>query len=892
MPRHRVYRAAAVYRVLLRLYPPAFRERFASPMADAFIDAYGRAHRTGHRATLRLWGYTIRDVAVHSARERILTLRPATLLRHGVLMETIVADIRYAVRTLAKAPGFTAVAIATLAIGVGANTAMFSVVNGVLLRPLPFDRPEELVAVWDVNRNTGNNRASVALPNFADWRDRNGVFAGLAATVNWNPTLTGFGSAERLQGSFVTEGIFATVLGVRPHLGRFFEAGDFGLNAPPVTLVGHELWQRRLGGDENIVGSTIDLSGTAFTVVGVMPPAVRLPHRPDAELWRPTNFDLRRDGWRGAHFAQVIGRVIPGVDFDRAQADMSTIAAQLEVEHANENTGYGVNIVPLHRDLVGSVRDTLFVLLGAVGFVLLLACANVANLMLARSSARRNEFAVRAALGAGRGRIGRQMVTESLVLALAGGALGIGAAYWGVSALMAVDPASLPRADQVGLDGVAMGFTLGLTILTGLAFGIIPALETASGDVAASIKETTRSGGGRRALRLRRVLVTVQVALSLALLVGAGLLTKSVRELLSQQLGFDAAQLVTARVALNSAYDGPDDMTQFAEALLTDLSGHPDVQLAAISSYAPFSDYGVTSSFTIEGRPKPPPAEEPMARVVAVTPTFFDAAGITLLTGRTFTNADRLDAPGVAVINRSAADRYFSGEDPIGQRIDLGLSFTVSEEPREIVGVVADTRYRSLAKEPEPQVFEPFHQQPNDVMNVLLRTRGRPEAFVDQLRAVVHNIDQDLAIYEARSLTTAVRGSVASERFVMLLASVFAGAALMLAAVGVYGVLSYGISQRTREMGLRLAFGARSIDVIALVVREGIALVAAGLVLGVGLAFLVGKGVRAMLFQVDAHDPLTIIVMVATMLVVSLAACLAPARRATRVQPMQALRTE
>ena len=571
---------------------------------------------------------------------------------------------------------------------------------------------------------------------------------------------------------------------------------------------------------------------------------------------------------------------------------MSAIATQLEVEHANENTGYGVSVAPLKRDLVGSVRQTLYVLLGAVGFVLLLACANVANLMLARSSTRRNEFAVRAALGAGRGRIGRQVVTESLVLALAGGSLGIGAAYWGVSALMAVDPASLPRADQVGLDGVAVGFTLGLTILTGLAFGMIPALETASGDVAASIKETTRSGGGRRALRLRRVLVTVQVALSLALLVGAGLLTKSVRELLRQQLGFDAAQLVTARVALSSAYDEADDMTQFAEALLTDLSGHPDVHLAAISSFAPFSDYGVTSSFTIEGRPKPPANEEPMARVVAVTPTFFDAAGITLLTGRKFTSADRIDAPGVALINRTAANRYFPGEDPIGQQIDLGLSFTVTEEPREIVGVVADTRYRSLANEPEPQVFEPFDQQPNDAMNVLVRTRGRPEAFVNQLRAVVRNIDQDLAIYEARSLTTAVRGSVASERFVMLLVSLFAGAALVLAAVGVYGVLSYGISQRTREMGLRLAFGARSIDVIALVVREGITLVAAGLVVGVGLALLVGRGVRAMLFQVDAHDPLTIIAMVATMLVVALAACLAPALRATQVQPMQALSTE
>ena len=288
MSLHRVYRATVVYRVLLRLYPRAFRERFADPMADAFTDAYGRAHRTGQGATLRLWSLTLRDVAMHSAVERLLTLRPATLLRHGVLMETIVADIRYAVRTLARTPGFAAVAIATLAIGVGANTAMFSVVNGVLLRPLPFDRPEELVAVWDVNRNTGNNRSDVALPNFADWRDRNDVFAGLAATVNWSPTLTGFGSAERLQGSYVTEGIFVTVLAVRPHLGRFFEGEDFGLNAPPVALVGYELWQRRLGGDESIVGSAIDLSGTTFTVVGVMPPAVRLPHRPDAELWRPT----------------------------------------------------------------------------------------------------------------------------------------------------------------------------------------------------------------------------------------------------------------------------------------------------------------------------------------------------------------------------------------------------------------------------------------------------------------------------------------------------------------------------------------------------------------------------------------------------------------------------
>jgi putative ABC transport system permease protein len=805
-------------------------------------------------------------------------------------MQTLWQDLRYGVRVLLQQPGFTFIAVLTLALGIGANTAIFSVVNGVLLRPLPYAEPDQLAMVWLDNRRQGIRDDITSYPNFLDWRDKNSSFQAMAGVRNLTTNLTGVGEPEELRGAAVSPNFFQ-LMGVGPALGRGFVPEEEQPGKDKVVILSHGLWQQRFGGDPAIVNRTISLNGEPLTVVGVMPPGFEFPSK--ATLWRPLAPNERLRAARGSFWLPVIGRLKPGVTRQQAQADMDLVAKQLEQQYPNINAGYGINVVPLHEQTVGNIRTALLVLLGAVAFVLLIACANVANLLLARAATRQREVAVRAALGADRFRLVRQLLTESVLLSVVGGVLGVLLAWWGVEMLLTLAPANLPRLNEIQLDWRVLGFTLGLSLLTGLIFGLAPALQTSHLELGEALKEGGRSGaGGRRAQRVRSVFIVAEVALALVLLAGAGLLIRSFWRLQQVNPGFRTDHVLTLQLTLpRTKYPEGAQAAAFFQRLQERLAALPGVESASAASSIMLPKLANSSGFTIENRPPDPREQQLELPFDAVLPNYFQTLGVQLLRGRTFTAQDAQGQPEVAMVNESFAKRYFPNEDPVGRRFTFGDG-TNNPQWITIAGVVRDTKRQGLDQPIRIESWMPHAQAPSRSMEVVVRTAGDPLALTGAVRDAVWSLDRDLPIPRIQTLAQVLSESVAQRRLNMLLLTLFAAVALILAAVGIYGVMSYAVTQRTNEIGIRVALGAQSRDVLKLVVGQGMKLTLIGVGTGMILTLALMRLLASLLFGVSATDPLTFSVIAVLLIAVALLACYLPARRAAQVDPMIALRSE
>ncbi len=813
-------------------------------------------------------------------------------------MRTLIQDVRYALRTLAKSPGFTLVAVLALALGVGANTAIFSVVKAVLLSPLPYPEPERLVWVRENNPGANIFDEAASAPNYNDWRTQVRSFDGVAAFANTAATLTdGGGEPERVP-AVSTSANFFQVIGVAPALGRGFLPEEETTGKNRVVVLSHGLWQRRFGANPQALGQTITVSGNPFTVVGVAPADFKSPVRgpKPPEMWFPIafNFDNSR---RRADFLNVVGRLRAGATIEQAQAELTALAAGLETEYPSANAGWVVKAQPLHERIVGNVRQALWVLMGVVGFLLLIACANVANLLLARAMARRQEIAVRSALGARRWRLVRQLLTESLLLGLAGGGLGLVLAAWGVELLVALSPGHIPRLEEVGLDARVLAFTLGVSVLTGIIFGLLPALSASKTDLAESLKEGGSRGptAGQSARRLRSSLVVAEIAITAVLLACAGLMIRSFHAIQSVDPGFRPERIVTFDFALPGAkYKEPPQIVNFAEQLTARASALPGVERAALADALPLTGGADVLSFVIEGRPQLPPEVVQDSEVFVVTPGYFDVMGIGHVRGERLTERHVEGTPDVVVINEAMARRYWPNEDPIGKRVNLG---NPEKTPwMTVIGIVKDTRNVGLETVPYPQMYGPAAQFPRRAMSFVARTSADPATLVPALRRELAALDKDLPLYNVRTMEQVMSESVSRRRFQMVLIAAFAGVGLLLAAVGIYGVISYSVTQRRHEIGVRMALGARAADILKLVVGQGFGLTLVGIVIGLGLAllltFALTRVLSSLLYGVKATDPLTFACVALVLLGVALLACLLPARRATKVDPMVALRYE
>ena len=810
-------------------------------------------------------------------------------------MTNLWQDIRYGLRTLRKSPGFTLVALLTVALGIGANTALFSVVNAVLLRPLPVAGPEALVNVWGTNPQGGEPRENASYPNFADWRAQQTVFAGVAAYVNTFATLTGDDTPEALDGLAVSPELFQT-LGVRPALGRFFTAQETQADKAPV-VISQEFWRRRFGARADIVGQPVTLDGKPHTVVGVLPAGFKFPFDTvnAKDFWAPLDPADEMNTKRGVGYLRVIARLKPGVTLTQAQAEMDTIAARLAAQYPEHDEGHGLHLVATYEDVIGGVRRPLLVLLGAVGFVLLIACANVANLLLARATRRRREIAVRAALGASRWRVVRQLLTESLLLSLAGGAAGLLLALWGVDALRGALPEDVPRVREIALDGRVLVFTLGVAVLTGLVFGLAPALAATRMDVNEALKEGARGTGGWRRNRVRGFLVTAEVALSLMLLVGAGLLLKSFVRLREINPGFNPEHVLTFSVALPEArYENPAEQARFFRELLARTAAAPGVEASAGVFPLPFSGDHARGNFDIEGRAAENEGDSPNALSYIISPDYLRALAVPLRRGRAFDERDTPNASRVVLINETLARRYFAGQDPVGRHLIVASIADLAKPATcEIVGVVGDVKHDGLDAAPEAAYYLPYQQATLPFMTLVVRgAGGNPAALVAGARTSVAQLDKDLPVTDIKPMSDWLSASVAPRRFNMLLLGGFALLALCLAAVGIYGVMAYSVAQRTHEIGVRIALGAQTRDVLRLVVGQGMTLTLVGVAAGLLGALALTRVLATLLFGVTATDPLVFAGVTLLLALVALLACYIPARRAARVDPMIALRQE
>jgi putative ABC transport system permease protein len=810
-------------------------------------------------------------------------------------MRSLLQDMRYGFRMLLKRPGFTVIAVLALALGIGANTAIFSVVNAVLLKPLPFREPERLVAVWETNAQLESemrNRNEVALANFLDWRAQNQVFEQLAALSYASVNLTGVSEPERIQSAVVTTNLFQA-LGVQPATGRSFLPEEESPASPRVALLSHGLWQRRFGADPQIVGRTLTLNGNQATVVGIMPPGFQLqfPTSMQVDMWLPMRIDAAAAN-RKFHYLYVLGRLKPGVSREQAQAGMKAIAGQLAEQYPETNADKGANVVALHKQLVGNVQPYLYVLFGAVGFVLLIACANVANLLLARVAARHKEVAIRIALGAGRFRLIRQLLTESVMLSSLGGLLGMLLAYWGVDLLIALSPSDVPRLNEIGLHGPVFFWTLGVSLLTGVLFGLAPALQASKPDLNESLKESGRSMGGLRRSRLRSLLVVTEVALALVLLTGAGLMIKSFWRLQQVSPGFDANNLLTMNISLpRQKYSEAQQANVFFDQLFQRLRTMPGVEQVGGADPLPLSNSNITTGFLIEGGPILAPADRPEVGERAVTPLYFQTMRIPLLKGRQLSEQDRADAPRVIIINEAMARRFWPGEEVIGKRLGFEDDDGKQSWP-EIVGIVGDVKHERLDAEAKPEVYFPYQQHPKNFMSVVVRTTSDPAAMIAAVRQQVLAVDRDQPVFDIKTMNERLSKSVAQSRFIMLLLGLFSVLALLLAAVGIYGVMAYTVAQRTHEIGIRMALGAQTRDVLRMVVGQGMTLALIGVGVGLVAAFVLTRLMSSLLYNVTATDPLTFGAVALVLSTVALFASIIPARRATRVDPMEALRYE
>ncbi len=804
-------------------------------------------------------------------------------------MQIFLQDLRYGMRMLLKRPGFALIAIATLALGIGANTAIFSVVNTVLLRPLPFKESERLVLIRETKLPQFSEFA-VAPANFLDWQKQNTVFERLVASRRGAVNLTGTGDPERLPSLQVTEG-FVAMLGVQPQLGRGFLSEEHQPGNSNVVLLSHSLWMRRFGGDPHIINQTISLDSQSYTVVGVMPATFYFFDR-EAALWTPIAFTPQQAQNRGGHnLSRVVGQLKPGVTFEQARAEMVTIAGRLAAQYPAVSTGWNVMLMPLLDFTVRQIKPALLVLLAAVAFVLLIACANVANLLLARAAGRQKELGIRTAMGAGRGRIIRQLLTESLLLSLLGGTLGLLLARWGTDLLLKLAPPNLPRLNNVSLDARVLAFTAAVTLLTGLIFGLIPAWQATKSNLNETLKEAGRGSteGGRQVLRSG--LVVLEVASALVLLVGAGLMIKSFWRLQQVNPGFNPDNALAATVSLpKQKYSEEPQQVAFFQQLLEKVRTLPGVQSVGATSMVPLGDDDFVLSFDVAGRPPLPPGVGLSTNYYSVSADYFKAMGIPLRRGRLFTEQDTKDTLHVALINETMAQKIFPNEDPLGKRIN----FNGGDKPDwyEIVGIVGDVKHYGLAQNTTLQTYEPYTQQTLSYMTLVTRTTGDPKALSGAIRNAVLSLDKEQPISSLKTLDQLVTTSIEQPQFSMLLLAVFAGVALLLAVVGIYGVLSYAVTQRTHEIGIRMALGAGQFDVLRLVVGHGMRLTLLGVAAGLVAAFVLTRLMTTLLFGVSATDPLTFVLIALLLSAIALLACYLPARRATKVDPLVALRMD
>ena len=808
-------------------------------------------------------------------------------------MGTLIQDVRYGFRMLARNPGFAIVVVLVLALGIGANTTMFSVVNTVLLRPLPYEKPHEVVMVWQSYLLRGWKTTSVSPGTFFEWRERNKVFESIAAFDGKSFTLTGSGEPERIEGARISHGFFP-LLAVKPLLGRSFLPEEEQIGTDRVVVLSHGLWQRRFGSESDVIGKTLKLDGREFAVIGILPPGFEFSLLKGAELWTPMAFTAKQTSDHGGHWLRVIARLKQSVNIKQADAEMDGIARQLEQEHpANKGWG-GVFLRTLHEEITANIDDILLVLLGAVGFVLLIACANVASLLLARVPDRQKEIAIRMALGARSHRLLRQLLTESVLLATLGAGLGLLWSVWGIRLAVAWLPSNFPRIDQIGIDSGVLGFTLIVSILTGVLFGLAPALQSSRIGVTESLKEGgPRAIGGFRSRRLHKALIVFEVAVASVLLVGSGLMVRSLTKIATTAPGFDPDHLLTMNISLpESKYSEDHQAVVFFDQLLGRIETLPGVQSAAAVSHLP-TKTGNYQGISIEGHPFEP-GQGPVAAYRRITPAYFHTMGIPLMKGRYFEERDTEGRPGVVIINQKMARGYWPEGEPIGKRLKLGGQD--SKGPwLTIVGVTGDLR-NPLKEQQEgsvvSEIYVPHAQAARKAMRLVIRTAADPLTLVSAMRDQVSDLDADLPISEINTMKRILSGNLTLYRFITVLPSVFASLALLLAGTGLYGVIAHSVSQRTHEIGVRMALGAQVSDVLKLVLGQGMKLALIGVAVGLAVSFALTRVISSLLYEVSPTDPLTFVCVSLFFIGVALLACYIPARRATKVDPMVALRYE
>jgi putative ABC transport system permease protein len=799
---------------------------------------------------------------------------------------------------LLKSPSFSIVATIALGLGIGANTAIFTVVNSVLLRPLPFPNSERLMTLWETDSRRTISQGSASYPNFADWREQSQSFEKMAVFHYADYTLTGKSDAVRVQGAVVSAELFS-LLGVGPVVGRAFllEEDAPGENHR-VAIVSYGLFEKRFNANRNLIGQPIVIDGENYLLVGVMPRDFEFPIQNEpAELWttvaREAEGETPPTQQRGAHYLRVIGRLKPNVTRVQAQSELNAIAARLEQQYPEKNLHRGINVVPALDALVGDIRPALLVMLGAVGLVLLIACANVANLLLARAMGRHREMAIRAALGASRWRVIRQLLTESILLSLTGGALGLLLAIWWSDLLVALNQKEIPRALHVGLDLRVLGFTLGVSILTGLIFGVMPAFSSTKLSLGESLKDGRGAGEGAKRNKLRGTLVVSELAIAVVLLVGAGLLIQSLWRLSHVHPGFDSRNVTTFTLGLPEVKYSTEKQDQLFRDLAVRIQSLPGVQSASTVAPLPLSGDNYSLSFETEGRPVPK-GEEPSADFATIGLNYFRTLGIPLLKGRDFNEQDQHKSQQVIIVNQSFARNFFPNQEVLGQHIKPGISSFEGEKAsmREIVGVVGDVKHRSLSREARPAFYVPQSQVPFDYMTIAVKTDGDVAGITNAAQNEVRQLDPQLPVFNIQTMDQYVAASMATPRFNTTLLGIFAAVALVLTIVGLYGVTSYAVVQRTNEIGIRMALGAQAADVLRLIIGQGIKLVVIGVALGLGGAYALTRLISSLLFGVGTKDTLTFVVVAAVLALIALVACYVPARRATKVDPLVALRYE
>ena len=886
-----------LYAGALRIYPRDLRRRYCREMIEAFRDSCHHVWQQHGRGRLLVhYVRAVFELLVEGIRARVIRLTrraaPSGPQRLSLWerVRIVLDDLRYAARTLRRNPGFTVTAVVTLALGIGANTAIFSVVNGVILRPLPFHNPDELAMIWVARPERGTTRGSMSQPDLRSIQSEARSIVAAAGYHASQLTLTGLGEAESIRGARVADGLLA-VFQEAPAHGRDIRADENIPNGPRVVLIGYGFWQERLGGDFNVVGRTLQIFGEPYEIVGVAPPGFDYPQR--AQLWIPQYLNVEGCN-RDCHFLRVIARVADGYTIGAAGNEVLTLSRSLEERFPVMNYGKRFNLVTLEEVVVGNVRAALLVLLGAVGIVLLIACANVANLLLARASNRTGEIAMRSALGATRGRIVRQLMLEAAVLASLASILGIALAHGGVSWLLRLAPPTIPRLGFVALDNTVILFTIGTAAIVTVLFGLAPAWSLAKAPMAENLNQSGRGGTGAPTRdRSQSALLAVEVAFSLVLLFGAGALLRSFSKLNAVELGFEKQNVLTFALSLSRVDYDVEGAVRFFQSLEQQLEVLPGVTYVASVYGSPLTGDGFTTSIHFLDRPAPPEGQEDDIRIRIVTPKYHEALSIPLLSGRVLETSDRHGVTRAALVSQTLASRYYPNSDPVGKEIVIDASLGYGDEvPWTIVGVVGDTRSERVASAPQPEIYVPHAQMGGGFMRVLVRSAPGASDLLPAIRREVHTIDTSVPLRNVETMEDTVDRQLGSSRFYMTLLAIFAGVAVTLTAVGLYGVVAYLVSGRTREIGIRMALGAEARDVLRLVLYQGMRPAALGVVLGIAGAALGSRVLQSLLYEVEPGDPTTLAGVTLLLLGVVVSAILVPARRASRVAPVEALKSE